>query len=125
MLGLFTPVNPIMFTPKHLPQTGSWFVPILIAGIPISDATLVVFSRIRRKKRVCQAGLAHTFHRLVDLGMPAPHAAKLLHLASLILGFLGLFTLTLPQVYGMAIFLGTLVVGVGLMLYLDARKRFP
>ena len=54
-------------------------------------------------------------HRLIALGITGHQAVELLLLVSLIIGCLALVPLALPQVYGMAIFFGTLVAGFGLI----------
>jgi UDP-GlcNAc:undecaprenyl-phosphate GlcNAc-1-phosphate transferase len=124
LLGLFTAGFAILFTPRDASHTVSWIAPILIAGIPIFDTTLVVFSRLRRRKHVYQAGLDHTWHRLVAMGLAGNQAVQLIHLASLILGCLALLTLELPLKYGLAVFTGSLAAGFVLILFLDARKRW-
>jgi len=122
LLGLFVAAIAILFTPKILPQTISWFAPIIIAGIPIFDTSLVVFSRIRQKKHIYQAGLDHTWHRLVALGLAEHQAVQLIHLFSIVLGCLALLTLVTPRIFSIMIFAGTLLTGFILILYLEKRN---
>lgn len=59
----------VKYTPNEAPQGSTWFIPILLLAMPIFDTTLVVISRLRRKKPLFLADLAHTYHRLVGFGL--------------------------------------------------------
>ena len=41
----------ILYNPKIGTQSSTWFVPVMIFFIPLFDLVLVIFSRIRRKKK--------------------------------------------------------------------------
>jgi UDP-GlcNAc:undecaprenyl-phosphate/decaprenyl-phosphate GlcNAc-1-phosphate transferase len=112
----------IQFTPGTHPQGSSWFLPILILGLPIFDTSLVVFSRLSQGKHVFEAGRDHTYHRLVDMGFDPARAVQLMHLASIILCCVAFIALRFDPLYANVIFAGTCALGIGLILYLIRRK---
>jgi UDP-GlcNAc:undecaprenyl-phosphate GlcNAc-1-phosphate transferase len=111
----------IAYTPPGMPQPSSWFVPILLLGVPIFDTTLVIFSRLRRGKAIHEAGLDHTYHRLVRLGLPPSRAVFSLHLAAIILGCLAFLALPLPPLFANTIFALALLVGLSILVWLDQK----
>lgn len=119
LLGLILAAIGIAYNPAGLPQEVSWFTPILVLGVPIFDATLVVFSRIRRGVPVYRAGHDHTFHRLVELGMDTNRAVYAMHLASGGLGLLAFIILDTPALWANVIFFGISTSGVFLILFLQ------
>ena len=120
-LGFVLAALAIAYTPPKLPQPSSWFVPILLLGVPIFDTTLVVFSRLRRGRAIHEAGLDHTYHRLVRLGMPPSRAVFTLHLAAIILGCLAFLALPLPPIFANAIFALALLMGLGALLWWEKK----
>ena len=115
----------ILYTPQASAQTSSWFVPILLVGIPIFDTSLVVFSRIRRGKPFYQSGRDHTYHRLVDLGLNPHRAVLTMHLGALLLECVAFIALPLPPIFANILFLCCLLFGgIGIML-LDRPARWP
>jgi UDP-GlcNAc:undecaprenyl-phosphate GlcNAc-1-phosphate transferase len=120
-LGFVLAALAIAYTPPGLPQPSSWFVPILLLGVPIFDTTLVVFSRLRRGKAIHEAGLDHTYHRLVRLGIPPSRAVFSLHLTAIILGCLAFLALPLPPLFANAIFALALLVGLFILIWLDQK----
>lgn len=112
----------IAYTPDGFLRSQSWFVPILLLGVPIFDTCLVVVSRLRRKRPVYQGNLDHTYHRLVVLGVASNHAVVAMHLAALLLGSLAIVALSMPPLQGNLIFFFSLLTGLGVILYLDRRK---
>jgi UDP-GlcNAc:undecaprenyl-phosphate/decaprenyl-phosphate GlcNAc-1-phosphate transferase len=115
----------IAYTPDGFLRSQSWFVPILLVGIPIFDTSLVVVSRLRRKRPIYLGNLDHTYHRLVALGIATNHAVVAMHLAALLLGFLAIIALPLPPLQGNLIFLFCFLTGLGLIIYLDRKKWWP
>ena len=94
-LGFIFAAVAIIYTPLNLPQGSSWFVPIMLMGIPIFDTTLVVVSRLRRHKPFYLADQTHTYHRLVALGVNPSRAVVTIHLCSLFLSLLAFIALSL------------------------------
>lgn len=123
LLGFVLAALAIVYNPLGYTRPGSWFIPILLMGVPIFDTSLVVLSRLRRGKPVYQAGRDHTYHRLVKLGMSSHRAVLTMHTAALLLGALAFIALGLGPQIGNAIFALILLAGVGCFLYLDSPVR--
>ncbi len=121
-LGFTLAALAIAYTPPGLPQPSSWFVPILLLSVPIFDTTLVVISRLKHKKAVYQAGLDHTYHRLVNLGLPSSRAVLTMHLFAIVSGCLAFMALPLPPLWANAIFISALLVGLLLLLWLEKKE---
>lgn len=121
-LGFVLAALAIVYTPPGLPQPSSWFVPILLLSVPIFDTSLVVISRLRHRKAVYQAGLDHTYHRLVNLGLPSSRAVLTMHLFAIVSGCLAFMALPLPPLWANAIFVSALVVGLVLLIWLEKKE---
>jgi UDP-GlcNAc:undecaprenyl-phosphate GlcNAc-1-phosphate transferase len=76
--------------PTHTLAAGSWFLPILVLGLPIFDTTLVVFSRLREGRSPMQGGRDHTSHRLVVAGLSHRMAVIALYIVCIALGIAAL-----------------------------------
>lgn len=120
-LGFLLAVISILYTPVKLPQASSWFLPILVLGVPIFDTCLVVFSRLRRRESVYQAGRNHTYHRLIALGLSSAHAVAVMHITAIVLGCLAFITLRLTPLLANLIFGLTLSVGFLVYIYLERK----
>jgi UDP-GlcNAc:undecaprenyl-phosphate GlcNAc-1-phosphate transferase len=128
MLGFFMACIGILYSPPNYPQGSSWFIPILLLGVPIFDTTLVVFSRLRRRKPIYQGDLSHTYHRLVLLGLETKKAVVVMHLAGIFLGCLAFVALSLPPWAANLTFGLILLAGILIMIFLDrvvGRKNQP
>jgi UDP-GlcNAc:undecaprenyl-phosphate GlcNAc-1-phosphate transferase len=123
-LGFILAALGIAYTPPGLPQPSSWFVPILLLSIPIFDTSLVVISRLRQRKAVYQAGLDHTYHRLVELGWPPSRAVLTMHLSAIVSGCLAFLALPLPPLWANAIFVAALLVGLLILLRLEKKETY-
>ena len=124
-LGFLLAATSMLYNPRVFPQPSSWFVPVMILGVPIFDILLVTFSRLRRGRSVYQADRGHTYHRLVAMGLPPNQAVMTIHLISLLLGCLAFIAMNLPPFVSNMLFIGTILTGIGLIIYLDDRKRWP
>jgi UDP-GlcNAc:undecaprenyl-phosphate GlcNAc-1-phosphate transferase len=124
-LGFFLAALAIIYRPLEAFQMSTWFVPILLLGVPIFDMGLVVFSRLRRKRVVYEAAQDHTYHRLVHMGLDSNRVVLLMHLAALVLGCVASLSLTLPPWLANSIFIVSLAVGIGWIAFLDSNKRWP
>jgi UDP-GlcNAc:undecaprenyl-phosphate/decaprenyl-phosphate GlcNAc-1-phosphate transferase len=110
-LGFMLATLAMAYTPPGLPQPSSWFVPILLLGIPIFDTTFVVISRFRRGLPFYKAGQDHVYHRLTQLGMSPSQAVVTMHVGALLIGSLAFVALPLSPVpanllFGLAILCG-------------------
>ena len=121
-LGFILAALGIAYTPPGLPQPSSWFVPILLLSVPIFDTTLVVISRLRQKKAVYQAGLDHTYHRLVNIGYPASRAVLTMHLFAIISGCLAFVALPLPPLWANMTFAASLLTGLIILFWLERQE---
>ena len=124
-LGFLLAALGIVYNPVGFTRLTSWFVPILLVGIPIFDTTLVVVSRLRRRTPIYQGSRDHTFHRLVAVGMSANRAVLSMHTVALLLGCLAFIALEMPPIIANVILGAVLVLGVAAILFLDNSKIIP
>jgi len=124
-LGFLLASGAMIFGPKGFSQASSWFVPVMILGVPLFDMALVIFSRLRRKRPVYQADRGHTYHRLVAAGFESGRAIALLHIVSVMLGCLSLFAIQFQPILANLIFVAVSLTGLGAILYLDHPSRWP
>jgi UDP-GlcNAc:undecaprenyl-phosphate GlcNAc-1-phosphate transferase len=123
-LGLLLATIAIKYTPQVPYQKSSWFVPILLVGVPIFDTALVSFSRLRRRKPFYLGGMDHTYHRLVALGLEPGRAVMAMHMAALMLECAAFVALSLSPGQANGIFAGCLLAGFACVFYLDNPKRW-
>jgi UDP-GlcNAc:undecaprenyl-phosphate/decaprenyl-phosphate GlcNAc-1-phosphate transferase len=123
LLGFILGALAILYNPLGFSRVASWYIPILLMGVPIFDTTLVVLSRLRRRKPIYQAGQDHTYHRLVRLGMSSNRSVLTMHMAALLMGALAFIALDLDPVIGNAIFAVTLVIAAGCLIYLETQPK--
>lgn len=121
-LGFVLAALAIAYTPPGLPQPSSWFVPILLLSVPIFDTSLVTISRLKQRKAVYQAGLDHTYHRLVNLGLPSSRAVFTMHLSAIVSGCLAFMALPLAPLWANAIFILALLAGLLLLFWLEKKE---
>lgn len=110
------------YAPVGLSPISSWFIPILLVSMPIFDTSLVVFSRVRRNLPIYKANLDHIYHRLVAIGFDERRAVLAIHMSAIILSLVAFVTLYLPLVVANIIFGTILIVGVGIIIFLDSYK---
>ena len=121
LLGFLLAAISILYSPTAAAQTSSWFVPILLLGVPIFDTTLVFFSRLRRGSPFYSSGSDHTFHRLVHLGYEPPRAVTIMHLAALLLECAAFIAASLQPFWANSVFAGSLLLGIGAIAFLEVR----
>lgn len=121
-LGFLLAAVGILFTPEDFPQASSWFLPILILGVPIFDTCLVVFSRWRRGLPVYRAGHDHTYHRLATLGLDSTHAVAVMHISAIVLGCIAFIALNLDPFYSNLLFGLVLAAGLAAFFFLDRKN---
>jgi UDP-GlcNAc:undecaprenyl-phosphate GlcNAc-1-phosphate transferase len=121
-LGFTLAALAIAYTPPGLPQPSSWFVPILLLGVPIFDTSLVIISRLRKRKAIYQAGLDHTYHRLIKLGVPSSRAVLIMHLAAIMNGCIAFVALPLSPLWANTIFFSTLLIWLIAILWLEKKS---
>jgi UDP-GlcNAc:undecaprenyl-phosphate GlcNAc-1-phosphate transferase len=92
-----------------------------LAGIPIFDTTLVVFSRWRRGARVLSGGRDHLTHRLLSRFSTAPRVALVLVAIQAALCGLATVLYFLPPDAAVAIGLLYVAIGAGVLIRLESR----
>jgi UDP-GlcNAc:undecaprenyl-phosphate GlcNAc-1-phosphate transferase len=115
-LGFILAGVAMIYTPFDRPQASSWFVPVLVLGAPIFDATLVVTSRILRHKPVFLADRTHTYHRLIGLGLDPNRAVLAIQIVTILLGLLAFLAESLPPLKATLIFITVVLAGVVLLI---------
>ncbi len=74
------------------PLNETWFIPILVLGVPVFDTSLVFISRLRRGLNpLTHPGTDHISHRLRERGLSAREAVLVLYLVAGALGVLAMF----------------------------------
>jgi UDP-GlcNAc:undecaprenyl-phosphate GlcNAc-1-phosphate transferase len=115
-LGFIVAAIAMEYAPVGFSPISSWFVPILLVGMPIFDTSLVVYSRVRRGIPVYQANLDHTYHRLVNLGFEGRRAVLTIHIAAVLLSLVAFATFYLSPEVANIIFGMILIVGIALII---------
>jgi UDP-GlcNAc:undecaprenyl-phosphate/decaprenyl-phosphate GlcNAc-1-phosphate transferase len=123
-LGFMLAAIAILYTPVQSYQASSWFIPILLVGIPIFDTTLVFVSRLRRKKPFYKGGRDHTYHRLICLGLDSGRAVMMMHGTALLLECVAFIAVSQKPLIANGLFVTCLVLGGLGIIYLDSRKRW-
>jgi UDP-GlcNAc:undecaprenyl-phosphate GlcNAc-1-phosphate transferase len=122
LLGFLLAGLAIAYAPLGFLRIQSWYIPILLMGVPIFDTTLIVYSRLRRGRPVYRAGQDHTYHRLVGLGLDSNRAALTMQFAAGFLGCLAFITLSLPVLAANIIFAACLIAGAAGIVVLDSKR---
>lgn len=71
------------------PKVVTFFVPILVLGVPIIDTVLVTAGRLVHGRNPLSGGRDHISHRLVFVGIPVPASVALIYGSALAHGWLG------------------------------------
>jgi UDP-GlcNAc:undecaprenyl-phosphate/decaprenyl-phosphate GlcNAc-1-phosphate transferase len=124
VLGILLAALGIAYHPQDANQASSWFVPVMLLAIPIFDTTLVVISRLRRGKRVYSAARDHTYHRLLAFGVSSSRAVLMMQVSALLIGCLAFVVLPRPPIFANMVFAIVVLLGLFLLVYFDARKRW-
>jgi UDP-GlcNAc:undecaprenyl-phosphate GlcNAc-1-phosphate transferase len=124
-LGFILAGVAMIYKPFDLPQASTWFIPILVLGVPIFDATLVVISRILRRKSVFLADRTHTYHRLVSLGLDPNRAVLIIQIMAILLGLLAFSAESLSPMRATLIFFTVVLAGlILLIIFLRMKIQF-
>lgn len=118
-LGFLLAAVAVQYAPVGYTRLTSWFVPILLFAVPIFDTLLVVISRLRRRLPVYRAGLDHTYHRLVRLGLSANRAILTMHLAALLIDCIAFILLNLSPLLANGLIALLALFGLGTIAFLD------
>jgi UDP-GlcNAc:undecaprenyl-phosphate/decaprenyl-phosphate GlcNAc-1-phosphate transferase len=121
MMGFLLSAIGILYNPRDLHPESSWFLPIMLLGVPIFDTTLVVLSRLKRKQAIGTGRRDHTYHRLIAMGFSPKMAVFTTHLAALLVSGLAFFTLFLPPVIAILVFFVTLFCGIIILIWFEQK----
>jgi UDP-GlcNAc:undecaprenyl-phosphate GlcNAc-1-phosphate transferase len=113
----------IAYNPLGFSRLASWFIPILLLGVPIFDTTLVVYSRLRRRQPVYQAARDHTYHRLVAMGVSSSRAVLTMHGIGLLLGCAAFIALNLSPLIATGTFALVLLLGAAAVIFLERQYK--
>jgi UDP-GlcNAc:undecaprenyl-phosphate GlcNAc-1-phosphate transferase len=122
MLGFTLAAVGMIYTPHDLPQASSWFVPILVLGVPIFDTSMVVFSRLIHHRPVFHADRTHTYHQLVAWGLDPGRAVLAIQLTTLVLCFVAFIALSFPPLQATLTFCGVVLLGMLLLVFLALKN---
>ncbi|MDZ4158893.1 MAG: hypothetical protein U1B80_03795, partial [Anaerolineaceae bacterium] len=122
LLGFLLAGIAILYEPIPTDQASSWFVPILIMGVPIFDTCLVVYSRLRRGVPIYQSNRDHTYHRLVSLGFDKHRSVVIMVTAAVVLDCLAFIALSQTPLIANTIFIASVIIGIIAVFVLDHSK---
>ena len=119
LIGFLLAAIAVEYAPVGYTMLTSWFVPILLFALPIFDTLLVVVSRLRRWLPVYRAGLDHTYHRLVRLGLSSNRAILTMHIAALLIDCVAFILLNLSPLLANGLLALLILLGLGAIAFLD------
>ena len=101
----------------------TWFIPIMVLGLPVFDTTLVFISRLRRGLNpLTHPGTDHLSHRLVARGMSKREAVLTLYLVAGVLGALALFCAQAGNIENYLVAAGIFVAGLAALWKFEYAK---
>ncbi|MGB2895453.1 MAG: MraY family glycosyltransferase [Anaerolineales bacterium] len=124
-LGFALAAIGIAYTPAQagLPQGISWFIPILVLGVPIFDMALVIVSRLRQKRPIYLASSDHVYHRLVRVGFTPNRAVAAMQVVAILLSLVAFISLSTNVLIANLIFGGIVSSALIALLYLETKVR--
>jgi UDP-GlcNAc:undecaprenyl-phosphate GlcNAc-1-phosphate transferase len=121
IMGFLLASMGILYNPRDLHPESSWFLPIMLLGVPIFDTTLVVLSRLRRKQPIGTGRRDHTYHRLIAMGLSPKMAVFTTHIVALLVSGLAFFTLFLQPATAILVFFTTLFCGIITLIWFERK----
>jgi len=98
----------------------TWMVPVLVLGVPVFDTSLVVISRLRRRRNpFTTPGKDHVSHRLTRLGWTQREVVLVLYLAGCGLGAIATFVSLAAPLGAYLIFAAVGVLALGAIVRLE------
>jgi UDP-GlcNAc:undecaprenyl-phosphate GlcNAc-1-phosphate transferase len=89
-IGYFLAVVSILGAVKGA-ATITYFLPVLVLGLPIFDTTYAILRRIINKRPIMEADKGHLHHKLLDVGFNHKRAVLVLYLISILFGMTAVF----------------------------------
>jgi len=124
-LGFILSAIAIIYTPKAESQSSTWFIPIIVFGVPIFDTTLVMVSRTLKGIPFYKANLDHTYHRLVGLGWKKNHAVNVMHVSAILCGILAALCVNIKPLEANLLFAFWMLTFLSLLIYLEKKFINP
>ena len=112
----------IIYNPPELLQKNTWFLPILMFGVPIFDTTLVTISRWRKGQHFYHSGPDHTYHRLIRMGFSTIQAISFLHLVCFTLQSLAFFVISQSVLEANTIFGIVVITGICAIVFFEKES---
>ena len=120
-LGFILSAIAIIYRPHAESQSSTWFIPIIVFGVPIFDTTLVTISRAIKGIPFYKANLDHTYHRLVGLGWKKNHAVTVMHITAILCGLLAALCVNIKPLIANILFAIWLSIFLTLIIYLEKK----
>ena len=121
LLGFLMATLGLKIRPAGLDFPITWFVPLLILGIPVFDTTLISISRSRRGLLpFTSPGKDHTAHRLSNLGLGHRGAVLVLYAFAILSGSMSLVVARVSPEIAFAIVGALVLVGLAGVFLLEA-----
>jgi UDP-GlcNAc:undecaprenyl-phosphate GlcNAc-1-phosphate transferase len=125
-LGFLIAAIGMLYKPPYNPlqsaALSTWFVPILLAGVPIFDTCLVFFSRLIHHKKFYVGDTRHTYHRLIALGLDSSRAVIVMQIICFALNCIAFIAANLPPLASNLIFAGVILMGIGIFIFFELVK---
>ncbi len=122
VIGFLLSAIGIIYTPPELLQKNTWFLPILMLGVPIFDTTLVIISRWRKGQHFYHSGTDHTYHRLIGMGFSTHQASAFMHLMCFALQSLAFFAISQSVIEANLIFAVVILVGICAIFFFEKES---
>ena len=120
-LGFFLASIGISYTPGEagLPQALTWFIPILVLGVPIFDMILVITHRLRSGLPIYRGRMDHTYHRLSAMGLDTSRAILAMQITAILLGLISFIALDASILIANLAFGLIVLLGIGVVIYFE------
>ncbi len=122
MIGFLLGAITIIYTPAELLQKNTWFLPILMLGVPIFDTTLVIISRWRKGQHFYHSGTDHTYHRLIRMGLSSHQASAFMHLVCFALQSVAFFGISQSIIEANLIFGIVVITGICAIVFFEKES---
>ncbi len=122
LIGFLLSAVAIIYTPAELLQKNTWFLPILMLGVPIFDTTLVIISRWRKGQHFYHSGTDHTYHRLIRMGFSSHQASAFMHLVCFALQSLAFFAISQSVIEANVIFAVVVFIGICAIIFFEKES---
>ena len=120
-LGFMMATLGLKIRPEGAQFPVTWFVPILILGVPVFDTTLISISRSRRRLLpFTSPGKDHTAHRLANLGLGHRGAVLALYVFAIVSGSLSLLVSRASSQIAIAVVVGLAFAGLAAVYLLES-----